>query len=85
MDSNALLDQKIQGSERTEEEVQKMNAQIGKEKKEFIDSAAPAGPLQWNDPLNGADQFNGTDATGAKSEKQGAKSTQNSGKSTSSK
>ena len=52
METNSLLDQKIEGTERTESNIQAMNQKIGKNKKEFINESAPAGPLQWNNALD---------------------------------
>ncbi len=59
LDTNSLLDQKAEGTDRTEDDVQNMNTKLGKEKKEFVNKAAPIGPLQWNDSLAGADEFTG--------------------------
>ncbi|HXS56322.1 MAG TPA: manganese catalase family protein [Hanamia sp.] len=52
METNSLVDQKIEGTNRTENNVQAMNQKIGKDKKEFINEAAPAGPLQWNNAMD---------------------------------
>lgn len=52
MESNALLDQKAKGTKRTEAEVEKNNAKLGKEKKQEIDSASPTKDMQWNDSEN---------------------------------
>lgn len=51
LETNGLLDQKIQGTDRTEKQVQKMNEELGTAKKEFINTAAPVGPQQWNTAL----------------------------------
>ncbi|HEY5465225.1 MAG TPA: manganese catalase family protein [Hanamia sp.] len=48
MDTNSLLDQKAEGTKRTEQQVQKKNKELGKEKKEVITKASPIGPQQWN-------------------------------------
>jgi Mn-containing catalase len=48
LETNSLLQQEADGTDRSEEEVEEMNIQIGKEKKELVDNAAPIGPLQWN-------------------------------------
>ena len=50
MESNALLDQKAKGTNRTESEVEKKNGKIGKEKKELADNASPKKNMQWNEP-----------------------------------
>lgn len=52
IETNGLLDQKTNGTKRTEDQVQKLNKQLGKKKKEFIDSAAPMGSQQWNTALS---------------------------------
>ncbi len=65
LDTNSLLDQKAEGTERTEENVRKMNQKLGKEKKEFVNNAAPVGPMQWNNSLSDADhQFTGLEKNG---------------------
>lgn len=51
METNSLVDQKIEGTDRTENQVQQTNQQLGSDKKEFIDEAAPVGPQQWNNPV----------------------------------
>jgi Mn-containing catalase len=52
METNSLVDQKIEGTNRTENNVQAINQKIGKDKKKFINEAAPAGPLQWNNAMD---------------------------------
>ena len=59
LETNSLLDQKSDGSNRTEKNIKKMNDQLGKQKKEFITEAAPIGAMQWNDALSSADESNG--------------------------
>jgi Mn-containing catalase len=51
LETNGLLDQKPNGTDRTESKVQKMNEELGAAKKEFVNSVAPMGPQQWNDSL----------------------------------
>lgn len=51
-DTNGLLDQQINGTDRTEDKVQQMNKKLGAMKKELIDTAAPIGPQQWNTPIS---------------------------------
>lgn len=51
LETNSLLDQQPVGTDRTEKKVDKMNKELGKAKKEFVNATAPAGPMQWNDPL----------------------------------
>lgn len=55
LETNSLLDQKPTGTTRTDAQVNSMNKELGKAKKEFIDSAAPIGPLQWNTSLASGD------------------------------
>lgn len=52
MESNALLDQKAKGTTRTEGEVEKKNARLGKEKKKEVDSSLLKKDMQWNDSEN---------------------------------
>jgi Mn-containing catalase len=52
METNSLLDQKAEGTNRTDSQVQGMNEELGKMKKEFITSAAPIGPSSWNKPFD---------------------------------
>lgn len=59
MDTNSLLDQKSEGTNRSEKEVMTMNRQLGKQKKQFITKAAPAGPMQWNDGATITSESNG--------------------------
>src|SRR5205085_2651958 len=49
MDTNSLMDQEAEGTERTEEDAEEMGQMLGKEKREMVDGAAPIGPMQWND------------------------------------
>lgn len=55
LQTNSLLDQKPTDTPRTEKQVQALNTELGKTKKEFVNAAAPMGPLQWNDSLAGGD------------------------------
>ena len=50
METNGLLNQKAAGTDRTEEEVQTLNAELGAQRSEEIKAAAPMGAQQWNDP-----------------------------------
>jgi Mn-containing catalase len=59
MQTNSLLDQKSRGTERTDKQVQAINEELGKVKKNFISKAAPVGPQQWNEPLSTADEVDG--------------------------
>lgn len=69
METNALLDQKAKGTNRTEAEVDKKNAKLGASKKKEVDSASPMKEMQWNNASNGADNkkdLNGHDVKNAK-------------------
>jgi Mn-containing catalase len=55
LDTNSLLDQKPNGTARTEDQVQKMNREMGKVKRKLVDDAAPMGPQEWNAPGGVAD------------------------------
>jgi Mn-containing catalase len=46
--TNGLLDQEIEGTERTEETVQKLNKELSKERSTEIISATPTGENQWS-------------------------------------
>lgn len=49
LDTNALLDQKAEGTGRSQESVRKLNKQLGRERSQEISSAAPKIDQQWND------------------------------------
>jgi len=69
METNALLDQKAKGTNRTEAEVQKKNAKLGEAKKKEVDSASPKKDMQWNNAQKEAAKKkspNGQDAKNAK-------------------
>ena len=46
--TSGLVSQEIEGTERTESEVQKMNESLGKERSQEIMSASPMGEKQWS-------------------------------------
>lgn len=54
IETNGLLSPngtgKKKGNGRSDEEVEKLNTELGTRRKEEIDMAAPIGPQQWNDP-----------------------------------
>jgi Mn-containing catalase len=52
LQTNSLLDQKPQGTERTPGDVKTMEQQLGKLKKDHINTSAPIGPLQWQSPYD---------------------------------
>ncbi len=51
LDTNALIDQKAAGTKRTQDDVDEMNKALGETRRNIIDTAAPIGPQQWNNPL----------------------------------
>ncbi len=50
METNGLLTQTSQGTDRTKDEVQKVNEQLGAKRREEITAACPSVDMQWNDP-----------------------------------
>jgi Mn-containing catalase len=56
IETNGLLDQQIRGSNRTEEEVQELNKELGEMRSEIVNMAAPIGPQQWNPPISDDDE-----------------------------
>lgn len=51
METNSLLDQKLTGTNRTEQQVQSLNEELGEARSKIVKKAAPVGPQQWNKPL----------------------------------
>jgi Mn-containing catalase len=66
METNSLLDQKAEGTDRTEDKVQEMNEKLGKVKKEFVTSVAPIGPQQWNESLSATEDLAEKEISGSK-------------------
>jgi Mn-containing catalase len=64
LETNGLLDQQVEGTERTEKEVQKMNEQLSKMRSTEVNAAAPIGKQEWNKP---ADKIFNSDGANAKS------------------
>lgn len=64
MDTNGLLDQEVEGTDRTEEEVMELNMQLSEQRSMEINEASPIGEQQWNKPVsaqeNGSNGRNGT-------------------------
>lgn len=52
LETNSLLDQKIDGSTRDPKETQAIEQQLGKMRKEHVNTSAPIGPLQWHSPYD---------------------------------
>lgn len=48
METDALLNQKAEGTDRTEESVQKLNKKMSKMRSEEVNSASPTTNMQWN-------------------------------------
>jgi len=48
-ETDSLMEVEPVGTDRTEDEVAEMNEEVGKQKREMVDSAAPVGPAQWNE------------------------------------
>lgn len=53
METNSLLDQQIQGSTRTQDEVERMNKELGEMRSRQINESSPKGEQQWNEPMRG--------------------------------
>ena len=51
METNSLLDQQIQGSTRTQDEVERMNKELGGMRSRQINESSPKGEQQWNEPM----------------------------------
>jgi len=51
METNSLLDQKLTGTNRTEQQVQNLNEELSEARSKIVNKAAPIGPQQWNKPL----------------------------------
>jgi len=50
LETNGLLDQEINGSDRTEKTVQKLNKELGIMRSEEVNSATPMKNIEWNKP-----------------------------------
>jgi Mn-containing catalase len=50
LETNGLLRQEADGSDLTEKDMETLNKQLGKQKSEEVNIAAPIGAQQWNDP-----------------------------------
>ncbi len=50
LETNGLLDQKAEGTKRTEKVVQQINKELSEERSSIINSASPIGAQQWNKP-----------------------------------
>lgn len=68
METAALLNQKVKGTDRTEESVQKLNKKMSKIRSEEVNSASPTSNIQWNTTVPAKAQSNGK----SKSDKQTA-------------
>lgn len=68
METNSLLDQQIQGSTRTQDEVERMNKELGEMRSRQINESSPKGEQQWNEPMRG-DSVSGDTGTTTSSTK----------------
>jgi Mn-containing catalase len=55
LDTNSLLDQKAEGTTRTEKKVQQQNKTLGQARRKIVDDASAVGPQQWNMPIAAED------------------------------
>jgi len=69
METNALLDQKAKGTDRTEEGVEKMNTKLGESKRKEVDSASPTKEMQWNNSSNETEKAKGSNVHDTKNAK----------------
>ena len=69
METNWLLDQQAEGTERTEASVRQMNEELGQMRSEEVNSASPMQDIQWNQPVDMA-TF-GSDGNGTTNGKNG--------------
>jgi Mn-containing catalase len=82
METNGLLNQEVEGTDRTEDMVQELNEELSEIRSGEINAASPIGPQQWNKPLdsNGSEsngdsknlrdkKFNGIKSKSAKSKR----------------
>ncbi|MBD0294676.1 MAG: manganese catalase family protein, partial [Flavisolibacter sp.] len=53
METNGLLDQQAEGTERTEKSVQKLNKEMSTLRSTEVNSATPVKDIQWNKPTDG--------------------------------
>ncbi len=52
METNSLLNQQAEGTDRTEESVQELNNQLSEQRSAEVNAAAPMGEQQWNKPMS---------------------------------
>jgi Mn-containing catalase len=60
METNGLLNQEVDGTDRTEDMVQALNEELSEIRSGEINAASPMGPQQWNKPLDS----NGSESNG---------------------
>jgi Mn-containing catalase len=64
METNSLIEQQIQGSDRTQDSVEKMNKELGKMRSSEVNEASPKAEQQWNDePLKGGSVSGSSETT----------------------
>src|SRR3954468_19708622 len=54
METNSLLDQPIQGTDRTRDSVERMDKELAKSRSREINESSPKGEQQWNEPVRGS-------------------------------
>ena len=81
LDSNALLDQKPAGTNRTEKSVTQKNKELGKERSEEVKSAAPMAKQQWNSGDYAAKEMVGANGSDLKAKSNGSAKSKSNGKS----
>jgi len=63
METNSLIDQQIQGSTRTQDEVERMNKELAEMRSKQINESSPKGEQQWNEPMRGGSVSGATGTT----------------------
>ncbi len=79
LDTNALLDQKAEGTDRTEESVRQKNQELSEERSEEVKSAAPMGEQQWNDSDYAEEEMAGASGSDAKAKSDASSKSKNNG------
>jgi Mn-containing catalase len=63
METNSLIDQQIQGSTRTQDEVERMNKELSEKRSKQVNDSSPKGEQQWNEPMRGSSVSGDTGTT----------------------
>ena len=69
LETNGLRDQKIEGSDRTEKSVQKLNREMSDIRSEQVNSTSPIKNMEWNKPLSKSKDANVKSAVATKTTK----------------